>query len=92
MTQKKVVAYVENDAVGCYDKITNSLMLLFSEKLGILKLILRSLQSTWQHTMHRIKTTYGISEEHYTNCLERFLFGPGQGSTIGPILWLLCLS
>jgi hypothetical protein len=33
---------------------------------------------------------YGISEEEYSTNPNRLLFGPGQGSTIGPFLWLLC--
>jgi hypothetical protein len=28
--------------------------------------------------------------EHYTYHLDYFLFGPGQGSNIGPLLWLIC--
>lgn len=33
---------------------------------------------------------YGVSEEGYVNDPDRLLYGPGQGSTIGPFLWLLC--
>jgi len=41
-------------------------------------------------TFHRIKTLYGISTHGYANHPDLILNGPGQGSTIGPFLWLLC--
>jgi hypothetical protein len=37
-----------------------------------------------------LRTLYGISEEIYKNQPFHLLYGPGQGSTIGPFLWLLC--
>ncbi len=33
---------------------------------------------------------YRISDESYTYTEDPSLFGPGQGSKIGPFLWLLC--
>jgi hypothetical protein len=68
---KNPLAYIENDAVGCYDRIINPLVLLFLRILGL-------------------RTLYGISEEIYKNQPFHLLYGPGQGSTIGPFLWLLC--
>lgn len=88
--QKRTLAYIENDAVGCYDRIINPLILIFLRILGLSKSLVTCLASTWEHTHHRIKTLYGISSEGYRNNLDCLLFGPGQGSTIGPLLWLLC--
>jgi hypothetical protein len=88
--QKKPIAYIENDATGCYDRIVNPLVLLFLRKLGVPDNIVKSVSATWEGTAHHIKTVYGVSETNYKNSIDYFLFGPGQGSTIGPLLWLLC--
>jgi len=87
---KQPIAYIENDAVGCYDRIINPLVLIFLCILGLSPSAVASLAQTWEQTYHRIKTMYGISKETYRNTSQRPLYGPGQGSTIGPFLWLLC--
>jgi len=87
---KKPIAYIENDAVGCYDRIVNPLVLLALRILGLSATLTSSLAATWEHTFHRIKSLYGVSSETYQNSSDQPLYGPGQGSTIGPLLWLLC--
>jgi hypothetical protein len=87
---KKPRAYLENDATGCYDRIVNPLILLCLRKLGASQFFNAALAQTWEGTTHKIKTLYGISTEQYTNAMDCLLYGPGQGSTIGPLLWLLC--
>jgi hypothetical protein len=47
-----------------------------------------SLSKTWDSTEHFIKMKYGMSELSYKNSMTTPLYGPGQGSTIGPFLWL----
>jgi hypothetical protein len=88
--QRRPIAYIENDATGCYDRIVNPLVLLFLRKLGVPDNTAKSLSATWDDTAHHIKTMYGVSEANYKNSLAYFLFGPGQGSTIGPLLLFLC--
>jgi hypothetical protein len=90
--QKTPIAYIENDAIGCYDRVVNPLVLLFLRKLGVPSNSIQSLADTWGQTYHNVKALYGVSEACYQNSLEYFLFGPGQGSTIGPLLWLICFS
>jgi hypothetical protein len=83
------VAFIENDAIGSYDRQINPLLLLQLKRLGAAALAISSLSQTWMNTWHNIKTLYGISELTYQNSAESYLFGPGQGSTLGPFLWLL---
>lgn len=87
---KPPLGYIENDAIGCYDRIMNPLVLLFLRKMGISTAVLQSLSHTWEQETHNIKTWYGVSDQSYGNATEYFLYGPGKGSTIGPILWLIC--
>jgi hypothetical protein len=88
--KKQTIAYLENNAVGCFDRIANPLVLIFLQILGISATAVALLAQTWENTYHTVKTLYGISKECYTNNAQRLLYGPGQGSTIGPFLWLLC--
>jgi hypothetical protein len=87
---KETTAFRENAAVGCFDRIANPLVLLILRSLGLPESIANSLAQTWEKTTHLIRTKYGISEEGYTNDVLNLLFGPGQGATLGPFLWLLC--
>ena len=66
------------------------MVLIFLCILGLSPTAAASLAQTWEKTYHSIKIAYGISAETYQNTLEQPLYGPGQGSTIGPFLWLLC--
>jgi hypothetical protein len=88
--KKQDIAYIENDAIGYYHQILNPVILLLLWHLGIPAATISSLSKTWEQMVHRIKTMYGVSNSSYSNNPEYFLFGPGQASTIGPILWLLC--
>jgi hypothetical protein len=87
---KETVAFIENDAVGCYDRLINPRLLLQLRRLGSPMSSTISLSKTWSHTTHFIRTQFRLSSESYSNSLQTPLFGPGQGSTIGPFLWLLC--
>jgi len=86
---KQTVAIIENDAVGCYDRLMNPLLLLTMRKFGVTATMAKSAGLTWSLTSHTIKTQYGVSESSYTNDPSTPLFGPSQGSTTGPTLWQL---
>lgn len=83
-------AFLENDAVGCYDRLVNNLVLMLMVKLGIPKTVAACIGDLWDNVVHLIKTVYGISSVTYTSSSKKPLYGPGQGSTCGPIFWLLC--
>jgi hypothetical protein len=59
-------------------------------QLGATPTFIASLAETWEGAFHRIEMLYGISTEQYNNAMYCLLYGPGQGTTIGPLLWLLC--
>jgi hypothetical protein len=87
---KQTAAFIENDAVGCYDRLVKNLVLMLLEKLGLPTTATACLGSLWDKVIHMIKTVYGISDITYGSNEERPLYGPGQGSTCGPLFWLLC--
>jgi len=86
-------AFIENDAIGCYDRLVNNLVFLELRRLGLPQSVLQCIQDTWNHARHHIKTKYGYSTCTYSNNEDIPLFGPGQGSTTGPTFWgvLFCL-
>jgi hypothetical protein len=83
-------AFLENDAVGCYDRLVNHLVLILMIKLGLPKSVAACIGGLWENVVHLIKTIYGISSVTYGNTTDKPLYGPGQGLTCGPIFWLLC--
>jgi hypothetical protein len=87
---KHMAAYIENDAIGCYNRLVNNLILMVLQKLGLPSSISHTLSKLWDSTIHLIKTTYGTSSVTYGHTPEHPLYGPGQGSMCGPLFWLLC--
>jgi len=87
---KETAAFIENDAVGCFDRMVNNLLILCLQRLGMKPSATQSLGLTWAQCIHYIRTQFGISSQSYRNTSNNPLFGPGQGSTIGPFLWIIC--
>ena len=59
-------------------------------KLGLPMSVASCVGDLWDNVVHLIKTIYGISSVTYGNSSDKTLYGPGQGSTCGPLFWLLC--
>jgi hypothetical protein len=90
---KATTAFIENDAIGCYDRLVNNLILLPLARLGFARSVCSCLGSLWDSTTHFIKTLYGASSITYSSTADIPLFRPGQGSTTGPPFWLIvCYS
>lgn len=87
---KSPAAFKENDTISCDDQLENNLIFLLMKCLGTPQSVISLLGSTWANTSHMIKTAYRASLNLYKSSADRPLFGPGQGSTYGPFLWLLC--
>jgi len=87
---KQTAIFVENDAVGCYDRLINNLILMVLKKLGLPASISKMLGNLWDSTVHLIKTIYGTLSVSYCSTVAQPLYGRGQGSICGPLFWLLC--
>ena len=87
---RKTAALIENDTIGCYDRLVNNLILILLKKLGLPPAVSACMGELWDKVVHLIKTVYGISDISYGSTSEVPLYGPGQGSTCGPLFWLLC--
>jgi hypothetical protein len=85
---KETAAFIENDA--CFDRVVNNLLILCLQRLGMKPSAMQSLGLTWAQCIHYIRTQFGISSQSYRNTSNNPLLGPGQGSTIGPFLWIIC--
>jgi len=69
-------AYVENDAIGCYDRIANNLALLLLQHLSFAVSICHCLGKLWDNTTHLIKTAYGTSKVTFKSPASTPLFWP----------------
>jgi hypothetical protein len=83
--EKSTAAFIENDAEGCYDGMVNNLILLELHRMGMPETAVKALGDTWA----TIKTKFGLSNTTYSNSSDYPLYGPGQGSTLGPFIWLI---
>jgi hypothetical protein len=83
-------AFIENDAIGCYDRLVNNLILMLLKKLGLPPTVSKCMGELWDKVIHLIKTVYGISNISYASTPDFPLYGTGQGSTCGPLFCLLC--
>ncbi len=90
--KKTTAAFIENDTTGRDDRMVKSLLLFKLQQLGLPLTAVKSLSQTWAKAIHNIRTKYGVSTTSYKNTLETQLFGPGQGSTLGPFLWLILFT
>jgi len=53
---KRTAAFMELDAVGCYDRILNSLLLMLLRLLGFPSSVCQCMGQIWDEIVHHIKT------------------------------------
>jgi hypothetical protein len=85
---KMTAAFLENDAVRCYDLLVNPLLLLLLLRLGCTRSICDLVGKSLAMSIHHVKTQYGISTETYGSTSDT----PWSRSRLspGPFLWILC--
>jgi hypothetical protein len=83
-------AFIENDAVGCFDQLVSGFLLLCLRELGFPEAVTKFLGSFCDNTTHHVQTQFDTSDVGYHNTWEKPLYGPGQGPTCGPIFWIIC--
>jgi hypothetical protein len=54
-------AYMENNAIGCYDHLMNNISLLILVKIGLPRTVSTCTGQLWDQTVHHIKSIYGTS-------------------------------
>jgi hypothetical protein len=86
--QKIPIIRFENDASACYDRIIVPLGMLAARRCGMPVEAVTLHADTLHHMKYRVKTVYGISDDHYTGTVDKPLFGTGQGSGASPAIWL----
>lgn len=74
-------AFIENDTIGCHDRLVNNLILMLLKKLGLPPAVSACMGWIWDNVVHLIKTFYGISDITYGSTEDLPLYGPGQGSS-----------
>jgi hypothetical protein len=83
---KQTAAYIENDAIGCYDRLMNNLILMVLNELGLPSSISLTLSKLWDSTIHFIKTIYGTSTGYLWTHTKQTIIWPGARQYVRPII------
>jgi hypothetical protein len=79
---------MDNDAMGCYNRIIVLLGMMACRRLGMSKSVICCQIDALLFMRYAIKHVYGVSEKEYHITLLEPLFGTGQGSGASPAIWL----
>ena len=82
-------ASFDNDAKSCYDRIIVPMVMVLCQRLGMPLPPCLMAALCLRYARYYIKTKFGISTSFYCSTDDFPTHGPGQGSRMGPVLWLL---
>jgi hypothetical protein len=77
------------DAASCFDRIVTTLALLLCRREGVPSGTCIMAALVLLYAAFHIKTNHGVSYNYYSSTDAHPTHGPGQGSRIGPALWVL---
>ena len=89
---RKTLVLTNYDATSCYDRIIPSVAMLASRKFGMPKSVTLANARTLENANYRIRTDLGLAPTGYSHTPEHPIYGTGQGSANGPMLWLFLNS
>jgi hypothetical protein len=84
---KTPLAGFENDASACYDRIVMNLAAVVFQRMGVEDGPLRLQEQNLLGVIHFLKTGFGMSTVSYTSGALIRIYGVGQGSKAGPMMW-----
>ena len=83
---------MDNDAKACYDRVICNLAMMTSRYFGMPINACKMQANTLKAMKFHVRTTMGISNDHYTHTQATPVHGSGQGSCASPAIWLLISS
>ena len=83
---------MDNDAVGCYDKIVPPHGNICCRRLGLPASAAKMLAIVLNNTVFYLRTGHGVSAKTYYSTELRWILGMGQGSGASPCIWTAILD
>ena len=94
-TIKRPFGICSCDLKSCYDRVVHTAASLALQRVGIPITEIRCMFGTIQSLIHKIRTSYGLSEASYGGLSKKFRKPPqgmGQGNGSGPSVWAILSS
>ena len=82
----------DNDAKSCYDRIVMTYCLALCQRMGLPSSTATAFGKFLDNAKYYLKTKLQTSDEPYSSSPTNPLHGPGQGSRVGPPMWLFISS
>ena len=89
---RKIVASMDNDATGCYDKIIPPHGNICCRRIGLPASAAKNLAIVLNNTVFYLCTGHGVSAKTYCSTEIRRILGTGQGSGTSQCIWTAILD